>query len=78
MVVAGFMTSKGELVRSIMFPKPADFRFSQDAFKFIGALALVATCGMIYTLVLMVSSRVFNNVDFRHASILRINRATFA
>jgi len=54
-IVSGFMTSKGELVRSIMFPKPVDFKFSQDAFKFIGALAIIACIGMIYTLVLMVS-----------------------
>lgn len=38
-----------------MFPKPVDFKFSQDSFKFIGCLAAVAVIGMIYTLVLMVS-----------------------
>ena len=37
---AGFATTKGELVRSIMFPKPTDFKFSQDAYKFIGVLSL--------------------------------------
>lgn len=53
--VLGFSTAKGELVRSIMFPKPVDFKFSQDSFKFIGCLAAIAVIGMIYTLVLMVS-----------------------
>ena len=56
-IVSGFMTSKGELVRSIMFPKPVDFKFSQDTYKFIAALALIACIGMIYTLVLMVSAQ---------------------
>ena len=51
----GFSTSKGELVRSILFPKPVDFKFSQDGIKFVGCLAGIAAIGMIYTLVLMVS-----------------------
>jgi len=51
----GFSTSKGELVRSILFPKPVDFKFSQDGIKFVGCLAIIAVIGMIYTLVLMVS-----------------------
>lgn len=51
----GFATAKGELVRSILFPKPVDFQFSKDAFKFIGMLALLACAGMIYTIVLMIS-----------------------
>ncbi len=53
--VVGFSTAKGELVRSIMFPKPVDFKFSQDAFKFICVLALISSIGMVYTMVIMVS-----------------------
>ena len=52
---AGFATTKGELVRSIMFPKPTDFKFSQDAYKFIGVLFLISAIGMVYTYVIMVS-----------------------
>ncbi|CAH8629289.1 unnamed protein product [Schistosoma intercalatum] len=47
----GFMTTKGELVRSIMFPKPMKFKFTQDAYQFLGALcgvALVSLCVTIY------------------------------
>jgi magnesium-transporting ATPase (P-type) len=51
----GFSTAKGELVRSILFPKPVDFKFSQDGIKFMGFLAIIAVMGMIYTLILMVS-----------------------
>jgi len=51
----GFSTSKGELVRSILFPKPVDFKFSQDGIKFVGCLAVIAVIGMIYTFILMVS-----------------------
>jgi magnesium-transporting ATPase (P-type) len=54
-VRVGFSTAKGELVRSILFPKPIDFKFSQDGVKFILSLAMIALGGMIYTIILMVS-----------------------
>jgi cation-transporting P-type ATPase 13A2 len=55
LLFAGFSTAKGELVRSILFPKPVDFKFSQDGIKFMGFLAIIAIMGMIYTMILMVS-----------------------
>ena len=48
------MTAKGELIRVIMFPKPMPFQFTQESMKWIGFLALLALCGMTYTLVRMV------------------------
>jgi len=48
-VGAGFCTSKGELVRSILFPKEVMFKFYEDAVKFVGVLACLATIGMIYS-----------------------------
>lgn len=50
----GFSTAKGELVRSILFPKPVDFKFNKDTYKFVGVLAGIALVGFIYTIVLMV------------------------
>ncbi|XP_067950022.1 polyamine-transporting ATPase 13A3-like [Watersipora subatra] len=50
----GFMTAKGNLIRSIMFPKPVDFRFYRDIYMFMISLAVIAFMGMIYTVVLMV------------------------
>lgn len=47
----GFMTAKGELVRSIMFPKPVDFKFHRDSLKFIGLLFSIALIGFVYTVV---------------------------
>ncbi|PVU94276.1 hypothetical protein BB561_002695 [Smittium simulii] len=43
----GFNTSKGVLVRSILFPKNTSFKLYDDAFKFIGILAIIALCGFI-------------------------------
>ncbi|VDP93625.1 unnamed protein product [Echinostoma caproni] len=41
----GFRTAKGELVRAILFPKPLKFKFTQDALKFVAALAVLALIG---------------------------------
>ncbi|XP_056009039.1 polyamine-transporting ATPase 13A3-like isoform X2 [Ostrea edulis] len=50
----GFSTSKGDLVRSIMYPKPADFKFERDTYIFVGVLAIIAGFGFIYSIVLEV------------------------
>ena len=52
-VVAGFSTAKGELVRSILFPKPIGFKFYRDAMKFILFLCCIATLGMIYSITML-------------------------
>ena len=51
----GYSTSKGDLVRSILYPPPVDFQFEKDSYKFIIILASIATVGMIYTLIKMVN-----------------------
>lgn len=47
----GFNTSKGDLVRSIMYPPPVDFKFEQDSYKFVILLACIASIGVIYTVI---------------------------
>lgn len=47
-VRTGFSTSKGELVRSILYPKPMGFKFYRDSMRFILFLFGVACIGMIY------------------------------
>ena len=54
-VRTGFDTSKGELVRSILYPKPLGFKFYQDSIKFILFLSAVAVIGMAYCLYVYVS-----------------------
>lgn len=51
-VRVGFQTAKGELIRSIMFPKPVDFRFNKQIHKFIGVLGCLALVGFTYSVVL--------------------------
>ncbi|KAJ2758469.1 hypothetical protein H4S06_002684 [Coemansia sp. BCRC 34490] len=40
-----FCSTKGGLVRSILFPRPTKFQFYRDAFRFVGILAVVAVIG---------------------------------
>lgn len=54
-VRTGFLTSKGSLVRSIMYPPPVDFKFQQDSYKFVGVLAGIASVGFIQTVITKVS-----------------------
>ncbi|KIR42837.1 cation-transporting ATPase 13A3/4/5 [Cryptococcus deuterogattii 99/473] len=41
----GFNTTKGALVRSMLFPKPMGFKFYRDSMNFIGVLAIIAGFG---------------------------------
>lgn len=41
----GFNTTKGSLVRSVVFPKPSKFKFYRDSFRYIGFMACIATIG---------------------------------
>ena len=50
----GFNTTKGELIRAILHPKPVDFRFNNDTYKYIGALSAIAFVGLIFTATLKI------------------------
>lgn len=43
----GFNTTKGSLVRSMLFPKPNKFQFYRDSWRFIGVLAIIASFGFM-------------------------------
>uniref|UniRef100_A0A8C0IIU2 Cation-transporting ATPase n=1 Tax=Bubo bubo TaxID=30461 RepID=A0A8C0IIU2_BUBBB len=51
----GFNTAKGDLVRSILYPKPVNFKLYRDAFKFIIGLSVIGVFGLIYTVCVFVS-----------------------
>uniref|UniRef100_A0A8C2TRZ3 Cation-transporting ATPase n=1 Tax=Coturnix japonica TaxID=93934 RepID=A0A8C2TRZ3_COTJA len=46
----GFNTAKGDLVRSILYPRPLNFQLYRDAFKFIVGLSAIGVLGSIYTI----------------------------
>lgn len=45
----GFSTTKGSLIRSMLFPKPVGFKFYEDSFKYIGFMTGIAFLGFIYS-----------------------------
>ncbi|PFH55753.1 hypothetical protein XA68_17685 [Ophiocordyceps unilateralis] len=50
-VRTGFNTTKGALVRSMLFPKPSGFSFYRDSFRYISVMAAVAGLGFVASLV---------------------------
>lgn len=46
----GYDTTKGLLVKSILFPRPSKFKFHRDSLLFACALGLVALIGMLANL----------------------------
>ncbi|KAF3690832.1 putative cation-transporting ATPase 13A3 [Channa argus] len=57
-VRTGFSTAKGQLVRSILYPKPTDFKLYRDAYLFLLCLVAVAGIGFVYSIVLSVMNNV--------------------
>lgn len=47
----GFNTTKGALVRSMLFPKPSGFKFYKDAFKYITVMAGIAALGFVVSFI---------------------------
>ncbi|KAG7114896.1 cation-transporting ATPase like protein [Verticillium longisporum] len=50
-VRTGFSTTKGSLVRSMLFPKPSGFKFYRDSFRYVGVMAMVAMLGFVVSLI---------------------------
>ncbi|KAM8873662.1 polyamine-transporting ATPase 13A3 isoform 2-T2 [Spinachia spinachia] len=57
-VSTGFSTAKGQLVRSILYPKPTDFKLYRDAYLFLLCLVAIAGIGFVYSIVLSVLNKV--------------------
>jgi len=45
-----FVTSKGNLVRDILYPKPTKFQFYRDSLYFVGTMAVIALLGFLATM----------------------------
>ncbi|KAF2012664.1 hypothetical protein BU24DRAFT_453033 [Aaosphaeria arxii CBS 175.79] len=50
-VRTGFNTTKGALVRSMLFPKPSGFKFYRDSFRYISVMAFIAGIGFVASFV---------------------------
>jgi len=65
----GFNTAKGDLVRSILYPKPIGFQFYIDSLKFVLLLFGVAVCGIIYCIYVYYTKGVNNHFSNSRATI---------
>ena len=74
------MTTKGELVRAILFPPPLDLAFYDDFLKSVRVFLVLGLIGMTYSLYMWISIGVclhicigcifgFNVDDFRGLSV---------
>ena len=59
-VRTGFNTTKGALVRSMLFPKPSGFKFYKDAFRYISVMAGVAGIGFIASFINFLRLKVYS------------------
>jgi cation-transporting ATPase 13A3/4/5 len=50
-VRTGFNTTKGALVRSMLFPKPSGFKFYRDSFRYISVMGGIAMIGFVASFV---------------------------
>ena len=50
-VRTGFNTTKGSLVRSMLFPKPSGFKFYRDSFRYISVMTAIALVGFTASLI---------------------------
>ncbi|XP_017588180.1 PREDICTED: probable cation-transporting ATPase 13A2, partial [Corvus brachyrhynchos] len=53
-----FCTAKGDLISSILYPKPVSFKFYKDAVKFVMFLAVLALIGTVYSILILVRNQV--------------------
>lgn len=70
----GIKTAKGDLIRSILYPPPVDYKFEQDSYKFIKLLGLVAFIGFLYTVV----TKVTRGVDWGKIAVESLDLITIA
>ncbi|NXG39999.1 AT132 ATPase, partial [Dromaius novaehollandiae] len=54
----GFCTAKGDLISSILYPKPVSFKFYKDAVKFVLFLAVLAFIGTLYSILILIKNQV--------------------
>lgn len=48
----GFNTAKGDLIHSILYPKPMNFKLHREVLKVLIGLIVLSVIGVIYTVVI--------------------------
>uniref|UniRef100_A0A8C5WFV6 Cation-transporting ATPase n=1 Tax=Leptobrachium leishanense TaxID=445787 RepID=A0A8C5WFV6_9ANUR len=71
----GFNTAKGDLVRSILYPKPVNFKLHRDVRRFLMGLIGITVIGVIYTIISHVKNEVRISIMFKCTAIKSIPAA---
>lgn len=70
----GFLTSKGQIVKTILYPPPVDFLFERDSYKFVAVLCVIAVAGFLYTII----TKALRNKDLGDIAIKALDLITIA
>jgi cation-transporting ATPase 13A3/4/5 len=69
----GYATLKGQLIRSVMYPKPIDFQFTKDLLMFVGFMFAISLIGFVYTIIIMILQHShIDNMIFRSLDIITV------
>ncbi|XP_072037305.1 polyamine-transporting ATPase 13A3-like [Amphiura filiformis] len=73
-VQTGFSTLKGTLVRSILYPRPMEFKLYRDAMMFVGSYIALAFVGVVYSAWVLI----INEASPRTVTLLTMDTLTIA
>jgi cation-transporting ATPase 13A2 len=74
----GFNTTKGALVRSMLFPKPTGFKFYRDSMRFIAVLAMIAGAGFLVSAVQFIRIGIaWSTIALRALDLITIGTSRF-
>ncbi|KAK9235185.1 hypothetical protein V1525DRAFT_282585 [Lipomyces kononenkoae] len=72
-VKTGFNTTKGALIRSMLFPKPSGFKFYRDSFRYVAFMSMMAAFGFIfYTITFIKLGLPASLIAFRSLDLITI------
>ncbi|EAR98777.2 E1-E2 ATPase family protein (macronuclear) [Tetrahymena thermophila SB210] len=71
-----FNTMKGQLVRSILYPKQNSFSFYVDSLKFIAVLAFISLLGFFFSIPFMIRGYNLNFLEVRDLILGSVNLVT--
>lgn len=70
----GYSTSKGSLIRSIIYPNPIDFKFERDSYKYVALSGFIALCAISYEIYLkLLRSMPFNVIALQALDVITIS-----
>ena len=68
---SGFQTSKGSMIRDILYPKEISSQFVRDSYYFVAAMAMVSVVAYLFSIPRLIALGFsYTNIFFRSADLL--------